>query len=119
MELRTRALQVLLIPDPHEKADAARALFDQRDRLALDREAQLQPDAELPGRPERPRLLSVLQVPSRSPFTTQGRAALLHAIAHIEFNAIKACLHIGIKSTRSTPGLINANRIQLRPLQFS
>lgn len=92
MELRTRALQVLLIPDPHEKADATRALFDQRDRLALDREAQLQPDAELPGRPERPRLLSVLQVPSRSPFTTQGRSALLHAIAHIEFNAINLAL---------------------------
>ena len=31
-------------------------------------------------------------VPTRSPFTTEGRAALLHAIAHIEFNAINLAL---------------------------
>jgi uncharacterized ferritin-like protein (DUF455 family) len=30
------------------------------------------------------------QVPRRTPFTREGRAALLHAVAHIEFNAIKA-----------------------------
>ena len=29
---------------------------------------------------------------TRSPFTTEGRAALLHAIAHIEFNAINLAL---------------------------
>ncbi|MBB3193441.1 ferritin-like domain-containing protein [Roseateles terrae] len=92
MELRTRALQVLLIPDPDEKAAAARALYDQRDTLSLDPDALLTPDAALPGRPERPRLMSVLQVPSRSPFTIEGRAALLHAIAHIEFNAINLAL---------------------------
>jgi uncharacterized ferritin-like protein (DUF455 family) len=32
------------------------------------------------------------QVPRRSPFTLEGRAALLHAIAHIEFNAINLAL---------------------------
>ena len=31
-------------------------------------------------------------VPSRTPFTLEGRAALLHAIAHIEFNAINLAL---------------------------
>jgi uncharacterized ferritin-like protein (DUF455 family) len=31
-------------------------------------------------------------VPRRSPFTPEGRAALLHAIAHIEFNAINLAL---------------------------
>ena len=31
-------------------------------------------------------------MPSRSPFTTEGRAALLHAITHIEFNAINLAL---------------------------
>jgi uncharacterized ferritin-like protein (DUF455 family) len=31
-------------------------------------------------------------VPQRSPFTTEGRAALLHAVAHIEFNAINLAL---------------------------
>ena len=31
-------------------------------------------------------------MPQRSPFTTAGRAALLHAVAHIEFNAINLAL---------------------------
>lgn len=92
MELRTRALQVLLIQDPQAKAAAARSLFDERAGAPLDTTALLSPDADLPGRPERPRLVAVLQVPSRSPFTLEGRAALLHAIAHIEFNAINLAL---------------------------
>lgn len=33
-----------------------------------------------------------MQVPHRSPFTPEGLAALLHAIAHIEFNAINLAL---------------------------
>ena len=46
----------------------------------------------MPGRPERPHLVSATQVPARSPFTPEGRAALLHAICHIEFNAINLAL---------------------------
>ena len=46
----------------------------------------------VPGRPDKPALVPTLQVPKRSPFTTEGRAALLHAIAHIEFNAINLAL---------------------------
>jgi uncharacterized ferritin-like protein (DUF455 family) len=41
-----------------------------------------------PGRPPRPLLVPPRQVPTRSPFNRSGRAALLHALAHIEFNAI-------------------------------
>ncbi|MCU7375275.1 ferritin-like domain-containing protein [Paucibacter sp. O1-1] len=93
MEARSRALKVLCIADPAQKATAARALYDaaQAD-LPLDRaQAFTRPDG-LPGRPERPQLVPTLQVPKRSPFTTEGRAALLHAIAHIEFNAINLAL---------------------------
>ena len=46
-------------------------------------------NAPLPGRPARPLLMEQLKVPRRSPFTPDGHAALMHAIAHIEFNAIK------------------------------
>jgi uncharacterized ferritin-like protein (DUF455 family) len=46
----------------------------------------------LPGRPARPLLVEPAQVPRRSPFTAEGRAALLHAVAHIEFNAINLAL---------------------------
>ncbi len=95
MELRTRALQVLLIADPATKALAARALqeaLSDPNTASLDTAARLHTDAPLPGRPDRPRLMPALQVGSRSPFTVEGRAALLHAIAHIEFNAINLAL---------------------------
>lgn len=41
-----------------------------------------------PGRPERPRLVLPREVPQRGLGSVEGRAAFLHAIAHIEFNAI-------------------------------
>ncbi|HEX6832614.1 MAG TPA: ferritin-like domain-containing protein [Rudaea sp.] len=41
-----------------------------------------------PGRPERPRLVAPRDLPQRSLSTPEGRAALVHAVAHIEFNAI-------------------------------
>lgn len=45
-----------------------------------------------PGRPPRPRLVSPRQLPHRGLGTIEGRAALVHAVAHIEFNAINlAC----------------------------
>lgn len=46
----------------------------------------------LPGRPPRPQLVSPLAVPRRSAHTPAGRAALVHALAHIEFNAINLAL---------------------------
>ena len=46
----------------------------------------------LPGCPARPELRSHLDVPKRSPFTAPGLAALLHAVTHIEFNAINLAL---------------------------
>ncbi len=54
-------------------------------------ECLLEPDG-VPGRPPQPRLVPPRQVPARSPFTREGRAALLHAITHIEFNAINLAL---------------------------
>ncbi len=41
-----------------------------------------------PARPERPALLSPRDVPRRRPGTPEGRIALLHAVAHIELNAV-------------------------------
>lgn len=41
-----------------------------------------------PGRPEKPRLVQPRDLAKRKPGTVEGRAALVHAIAHIEFNAI-------------------------------
>ncbi|MDE2565224.1 MAG: ferritin-like domain-containing protein, partial [Burkholderiales bacterium] len=60
--------------------------------------AQADPQAEpipgrpLPGRAPRPRMVAAAQLPRRSPYTRSGRAALLHAVAHIELNAIDLAL---------------------------
>ncbi|WP_019024996.1 MULTISPECIES: ferritin-like domain-containing protein [unclassified Thioalkalivibrio] len=47
---------------------------------------------EVPGRPERPVLVHPRELPRRGLHTTAGRAALVHAVAHIEFNAINLAL---------------------------
>lgn len=47
---------------------------------------------DLPGRPARPARVSPHQVPRRRADTVAGRAALVHALAHIEFNAINLAL---------------------------
>ena len=41
-----------------------------------------------PARPSSPELLSPRDVPKRKPGSPQGRIALLHAVAHIELNAV-------------------------------
>lgn len=46
------------------------------------------PVPDRPARPPRPQLVSPGDVPRRRLNSTQGRFALLHALAHIEFNAI-------------------------------
>ena len=85
--------------EPAAKQAATHALQQQMllvDDAALSVEAALtlQPPAggSLPGRPALPRLVPPGRVPQRSPFTALGLAALLHAIAHIEFNAINLAL---------------------------
>lgn len=45
-----------------------------------------------PGRPPRPRLVAPRDLPRRRAGSAQGQAALLHALAHIEFNAINLAL---------------------------
>ena len=94
MELRQRALQVLCLSSPSEKVDATQALHRAREALELDVQAPLSApsDVSLPGRPHKPELVQHTSVARRSPHTLEGRAALLHAIAHIEFNAINLAL---------------------------
>ncbi|MEP2921022.1 MAG: ferritin-like domain-containing protein [Sulfitobacter sp.] len=41
-----------------------------------------------PARPDAPQLLSPRDVPNRKPGTPEGRIAMMHAVAHIELNAV-------------------------------
>lgn len=91
MELRQRALQALCEPDPRAKAALATALHAAAAQCPLSPTAPAAP-ATLPGRPALPRLVHPARVPRRSPARPEGLAALLHAIAHIEFNAINLAL---------------------------
>jgi len=47
---------------------------------------------EIPGRPLRPHLVRPQDLPRRGLHTLRGRQALLHAVTHIEFNAINLAL---------------------------
>lgn len=89
-ELRRGALAVLQLTDPGEKCAAVRALA--LAHLAVDTHAQLPAPQGIPGRPQRPRLVRPQGVPRRAVSSPQGRAAMLHAVAHIEFNAIGLAL---------------------------
>ena len=88
MSLRQHALQALSICHPRDKVAAVQTLWAQQHALPLITTEALTPTLTLPGRPDRPRLLPPKDVPSRTPFTPEGLAALIHAVCHIEFNAI-------------------------------
>lgn len=91
---------------PKTLFEAARACLDAAgvdDKIALTRrhaagfaagELELSEDAppplpiRMPGRPLRPRMVHPRELPRRGLGTPEGRAAFIHAIAHIELNAV-------------------------------
>jgi uncharacterized ferritin-like protein (DUF455 family) len=93
-ELRAQALAWLLEPDPRTKAAgvAAMARAFAGGLLRLDSGAALASDGVIPGRPLRPELVHPRLVARRSMATREGRAGLVHALAHIEFNAVNLAL---------------------------
>ena len=91
-ELRRLALNALQVEDPQQKVAKTNALQAQAATILIALDTCLDAPLNLPGRPARPELRRVLDMPKRSPFTYQGLAALLHAVTHIEFNAINLAL---------------------------
>jgi len=89
-ELRWAALGLLALVDPQEKCQGVHALAARA--LAIAPQCVIAEPPGLPGRPQRPRLVPAKHVPMRSHMTPEGRIALLHAIVHIEFNAINLAL---------------------------
>lgn len=90
-ELRQAALAALQETNPAAKVVATRAIPE---LLPADPQWQGVPCGPVPGRPARPALVAPAKVPQRSINSPTGRAALLHALAHIEFNAINLALDI-------------------------
>lgn len=93
-ELRAEALALLCETDIAQKVTLTRELHAQwlAHGIGVDADAGLQALAGLPGRPERPPLVAPRDVGKRPMTTVDGRAALIHALAHIEFNAINLAL---------------------------
>jgi uncharacterized ferritin-like protein (DUF455 family) len=90
-ELRHSALAAFTLNDPAAKVTAVQALWAARAHLLIDTDQAL-PAPATPGRPTKPVLVLPKDVPRRSPYTVDGHAALVHSIAHIEFNAINLAL---------------------------
>lgn len=91
MELRERALAVFCLNNPIDKVRETHALWAAAKDLPIATGTQIDAPAG-PGRPARPVLVAPQAVARRSPFTPEGHAALMHSIAHIEFNAINLAL---------------------------
>ncbi|WP_317054429.1 ferritin-like domain-containing protein [Roseovarius rhodophyticola] len=89
--LSEMAVEVLTTADGREKTAMSRA-YAQQWSEARDAGTPLQighADVPLrPSRPETPRLRDPRDVPRRRPGTEAGRIAILHAVAHIELNAV-------------------------------
>jgi len=84
--LRRQALQWLLCTDPGAKASGVRGI----EALGPSGAAEALAEAPgIPGRPARPLLVPHTRLKSRSVHSLDGRAALLHSLAHIELNAIE------------------------------
>lgn len=94
LELRVAALRLLCETDPQRKAERTRELHERwlAGAIEADPAAVLREDARIPGRPARPELVAPRLVERRAMHTVEGRAALIHALAHIEFNAINLAL---------------------------
>ncbi len=88
-----QALSCLLQQSPAEKVQLTLSLH----KRLRDGELQLQPQSAVkslavPGRPQKPELVDPRDVPRRNFSSLKGRLSLVHAIAHIEFNAINLAL---------------------------
>lgn len=90
--LRRQALLPLLERDANRKADLTRAI--DLHEIPVDSDEEIGEPANIPGRPDKPELIPHFQMKQRSVHTIEGRAALIHSLAHIELNAIDLALDV-------------------------
>jgi uncharacterized ferritin-like protein (DUF455 family) len=104
--VRRAALEILRLLDPVEKSARASALYEAARTGAskIDPDARLTEPEGLPGRPEKPELVEPSSLKRRSMQSDAGRAVLLHALAHIEFNAINLALDAVWRFPSMPPG---------------
>lgn len=93
-ELRRAALYWLCERDVTRKIEGVRSLARSWSSAALDLDsnAKLISEQYVPGHPAKPELVAPRLVKRRAMNTAEGRAVLIHALTHIEFNAINLAL---------------------------
>jgi uncharacterized ferritin-like protein (DUF455 family) len=103
---RGAALAILREREPATKAARARLLFEstRAEPSRIDPNVALDDPDDLPGRPERPELVEPSSLKRRGMQSDAGRAVLLHALAHIEFNAINLALDAIWRFASMPPG---------------
>ncbi|WP_181903945.1 ferritin-like domain-containing protein [Ciceribacter selenitireducens] len=85
----------ILSADLDEKTELAQQTARRWHERRLSLRSPLDPDlAERPGRPAKPVLVPPKATEKRSLHTLAGRIAMLHALAHIELNAVDLALDI-------------------------
>jgi uncharacterized ferritin-like protein (DUF455 family) len=89
METREQALRALILNEWEEKSAILQAC---NTTVPVDTEGVLTEPHGIPGRPDSVQLVQPAALAHRSVHTTEGRAVLIHALAHIEFNAINLAL---------------------------
>lgn len=93
-DIHAAAYTVLMESDPLSKCNAMHTLYQ---AWLNDKFTYIETDIKIeriqdPGRPQKPQLVSPKKLPKRSLHTDIGRIIFMHAIAHIEFNAINLAL---------------------------
>ena len=99
-DIYMRSEHALLCAEPVTKAQLCIDLYkhwlslsdEDRTGIMQDSGASKVRVLEAPGRPELPKLVEARSLARRSMGTLQGRIALIHSLAHIEFNAINLAL---------------------------
>jgi uncharacterized ferritin-like protein (DUF455 family) len=87
-ELAARCVASAAVADKLALTADAAARFASGEAAIDDAPFGVAPLPTAAGRPERPRLVAPRALPQRGLSSAEGRAALVHAVAHIEFNAI-------------------------------
>lgn len=87
-----RAYEALMYVEVEQKAQAVFNLLDDWREQRLSMKPTDVVSIEQPGRPDKPVLVSPKLLKARGLGSHEGRASLLHSIAHIEFNAVNLAL---------------------------
>lgn len=99
-DIYAAAEAALLCADPVEKAELSKQLYrhwmlsaePERLQMAVDTGTSIVRVLEAPGRPSQPQLVAARDLARRALGSVEGRIALIHSLAHIEFNAINLAL---------------------------